>query len=153
MSYCDFYREKKEKEADVIDPVFQLTTQEKQQEFSPKKLTDPTRLPPIANQLTAVEKENYFGPDARSAFFDYYHHLSRQRLNFNSESALNSPRTGDSPRDSLEDVSQSPSPRVNVKFAAKKVDNLSQSSMDSSRSEIPVLKELLPLIEKRPIRC
>jgi hypothetical protein len=43
------------------------------------------KLPPIAAQLTAVERENYFGADARAAFFDYYHHLSRQRVSVNPE--------------------------------------------------------------------
>jgi Ran GTPase-activating protein (RanGAP) involved in mRNA processing and transport len=47
-----------------------------------------TKLPPIAAQLTAVERENYFGPEARSAFFDYYHHLSRQRFSTISKSAI-----------------------------------------------------------------
>lgn len=37
--------------------------------------------------ISAVEKETYFGPNARAAFFDFYRQLSRQRYTFSREAS------------------------------------------------------------------
>ncbi len=37
------------------------------------------KLPPIEGTLTATDRDNYFGDQARTTFFDYYRQLARQR--------------------------------------------------------------------------
>ncbi len=119
-------REKLKQDLDILEPEVQFQDLGFEGKENPgltiqienaEQIKKDSKLPPIASPITAVERENYFGSEARMVFFDYYHNLSRQRLNFdiNNNSNLESLS---SPRVDVV-IGQSPvSPRV--EFATKK---------------------------------
>lgn len=121
---------------------------------SPTKPKTPTLpLAPLAQQLLPAERENYFGDGARMAFFEYYHHLSRQHNNMEVKSISDgtsaqfpSPRTVSLPPASSRPVSKG------IPMHEAKLESTNASRPVSPAKELPKAesKDIMPPIRVQP---
>ncbi|RYG68845.1 hypothetical protein EON64_04225 [archaeon] len=96
--------------------------------------TQTVKLPAIQT-LSAAERENYFGMEARSTFFDYYRQLTVQHNNshIGGSSAVNTARTESSRTSNFEPFS--------AQNTAREENNSSSFCEATNRSVSPLLQE------------